>query len=317
MPKLDPIKLNDNNWVLWSRFANAVLIEMGVEHCIRQDCEGTYDDYKAQTLILQSCTDEYQVQISDLTSAYTMWEHLISLFNGMTNGKLMSLNEEARLFKMKPGEKPSAYVMRARKIANCLRSLGRQHDELATCMMILNGLTQDYNELRQIQHSMCYYDPNVSRLLHTLELRFMQLDSGHQQGREGRGGQGGRTNQAPYPSNRPQNPSSLNVETNINKQPAGAQGGRPAVQQLGRPTIICHNCGEAGHIRRNCPRLQQGGNSNTPINTNCVEMFTAQSSPAVSGWLVDSGSTDHISFDKNSMHDYIEYSCNEAQRNES
>jgi len=39
-------------------------------------------------------------------------------------GKLMSLNEEARLFKMKPGEKPSVYVMRARKISQCLKSLG-------------------------------------------------------------------------------------------------------------------------------------------------------------------------------------------------
>jgi gag-polypeptide of LTR copia-type len=65
-------------------------------------------------------------------------------------GKLMSLNEEARLFRMKPGEKPSVYVMRARKIANTLNSLGRDPDDLATCMMILNGLTPEYDELKQI-----------------------------------------------------------------------------------------------------------------------------------------------------------------------
>jgi hypothetical protein len=96
-PKLDPIKLNNDNWVLWSRYANAVLIEMGVEYCIHQRCEGTYDDLKAQTLILQSCTEEYQVQISHLSNAFDMWGHLISLFTGMTNGKLMSLNEEAKI----------------------------------------------------------------------------------------------------------------------------------------------------------------------------------------------------------------------------
>jgi len=38
----------------------------------------------------------------------------------MTNGKLMSLNEEARTFRMKPGEAPPAYVMRARRIGQTL-----------------------------------------------------------------------------------------------------------------------------------------------------------------------------------------------------
>jgi hypothetical protein len=46
-----------------------------------------------------------------------MWGHLISLFTGMTNGKLMSLNEEARsVQEWKNGREPSAYVMRARKV---------------------------------------------------------------------------------------------------------------------------------------------------------------------------------------------------------
>ena len=66
--KLDPIKLNDNNWVLWSKYAHAVRIEMCAEYCIKSDYEGTYKDYRAQTLILQSCTEEYQVQISHLIS---------------------------------------------------------------------------------------------------------------------------------------------------------------------------------------------------------------------------------------------------------
>ena len=301
--KLDPIKLDDNNWVLWSRFANALLIEMGVEFCIKQDCEGTYEDYRAQTLILQTCTEEYQVKISHLLSAHAMWTHLIGLFTGMTNGKLMSLNEEARLFKMKANEKPSIYVMRARKIANCLRSLGRQHDDLATCMMILNGLTSEYNDLKQIQHEMCYYDPDVSRLLYALELSYMKrnTDKGNANDRTK-----GASSQTPFTGNRPQNPSSLNVETGIrtNNQSA-TQGGRPAIQQVGRPTVICHNCGEAGHIRRNCPKQQQGGNS-VP-RTNCVEVLSAETIPVVSGWLVDSGSTDHITFDKSNMIDFVEF----------
>lgn len=63
-PKLDLIKLNNENWVLWSRNANAAWIELGVEYRIKQLCEGTYDNLKAQTLIMQSYIDEYQRQIS-------------------------------------------------------------------------------------------------------------------------------------------------------------------------------------------------------------------------------------------------------------
>jgi hypothetical protein len=76
-----------------------MLIEMGVEHCIIYDQQGNLDDYKAQTIIMQSCNEEYQIQISDHLSAYSMWEYLMALFVTKANGKLISLQEESRMFK--------------------------------------------------------------------------------------------------------------------------------------------------------------------------------------------------------------------------
>lgn len=305
-PKLDPIKLNDNNWVHWSRYIHAIIIEIGVEHCIRRDMTNTFEDYKAQALILQSCTDEYLVQISDLTSAFAMWNHLISLFTGRTNGKLMSLNEEIRLFKMKHGEKPSAYVLRARRITNTIRSLGRQYDDLSVCMMILNGLTPEYEQTKQIQQNLCYHDPDVSRLQHTLELVYMSLDFSKQNDKHNREDKSrgklpytfhnaGKSNQ--HSSHHVQTPGGTNVNT-------GTQGPKTAFQQVGRPTIICHHCGEPGHIKPNCPQLK--GNTG-PSSTNCVELLSVSCAPSSPGWLVDSGSTDHISFDNSNMLDYIKY----------
>jgi len=121
-------------------------------------------------------------------------------------------------------------------------------------MMILNGLTPEYHQLKQIQHNMCYYDPSVPRLLHSLNLEFMKIEAEKQESK-GRSGQGPSTNNRSQPS-----PSSLIVETGprANLQPA-AQGARQAVQQVGRPTVICHNCKEPGHLKKNCPRLQQQG----------------------------------------------------------
>jgi hypothetical protein len=107
---------------MWSKHVYTMLMEMGVAYCVHDDCEGSLDDFKAQTLITQSCTEEYLVQISDQYSAYVMWHTLLDVFRVRAQGKLISLHNEARTLTMFPGEKPSAYILRGRKIANTIRN---------------------------------------------------------------------------------------------------------------------------------------------------------------------------------------------------
>lgn len=45
----------------------------------------------------------------------------------------------------------------------------------------------------------------------------------------------------------------------------------------------------------------------TPAVSGCVDVLCTASTHALSGWLVDSGATDHITFDKCDLVDYIEY----------
>jgi hypothetical protein len=107
----------------------------------------------------------------------------------------------------------------------------------------------------------------------------MQID--HQHGGKDGKGQGGRTNRPPYTGNRPQTPSSLNVEAKTNMQPGGVQGERPAVQQVGRTHNHLPQLWGARAYQRNCPRAR-GGNSNTPSNTNCVEVLSPETLPTLS-----------------------------------
>jgi hypothetical protein len=173
-------------------------------------------------------------------------------------------------------------------------------------MMILNGLTPEYEQTKQIQQNLCYHDPDVSRLQHTLELVYMSLDFSKQNDKHNREDKSrgklpytfhnaGKSNQ--HSSHHVQTPGGTNVNT-------GTQGPKTAFQQVGRPTIICHHCGEPGHIKPNCPQLK--GNTG-PSSTNCVELLSVSCAPSSPGWLVDSGSTDHISFDNSNMLDYIKY----------
>jgi hypothetical protein len=122
-PKIETVKLNDTNWVTWTRQVYAMLWEMGVNYCVHDVHEDSYDDFKAQTLIVQACTEEYAVQITDLKCSHYMWNKLLQVFNARASARLMSLHKESRSFKMKPGEKPSEYVLRARRISNNMRSV--------------------------------------------------------------------------------------------------------------------------------------------------------------------------------------------------
>jgi hypothetical protein len=121
-PKIELVKLNDTNWLTWTKQVYAMLWEMNVNYCVHDDYQGAYDDFKAQTIITQACTEQYSVQITDLSSAHQMWNKLLHVFNARAAARLMSLHREQKLFKMKPGEKPSDYILRCRKIANNLRS---------------------------------------------------------------------------------------------------------------------------------------------------------------------------------------------------
>jgi hypothetical protein len=306
-PKLDPIKLNDNNWVIWSRYVHAMLIEMGVEHCIIYDQQGNLDDYKAQTIIMQSCNEEYQIQISDHLSAYSMWEYLMALFVTKANGKLISLQEESRMFKMHVNEKPSAHVLRARKIANTIKSLGHEFSDLSLCSMILNGLPPEYDIHKQVQQSIIVSNPDVNMLQHSLELAYMQNTAK-------------KTTLMPKPSyqrpphvpghgkNNTNAPSTHNVDT-VTKHGGGGQSGKTAFQQKGRPQPFCRYCKQDGHAIEACPKLKDKrvNFGPPPPQTNCVELCTFSPESPIPSWLIDSGSTDHISPDCENMVDYVKY----------
>jgi hypothetical protein len=171
-PKVEIVKLNDTNWVIWTRQVYAMLWEMGVNYCVHDAYEGTYDDLKAQTIITQACTDHYSVQITHLKCAFHMWNTLLQTFNLKAAAKLMSLHIESRLFTMKSGEKPSDYVLRARRISNSLRSLGDAMSEINLCSMMLEGLTHEYEVDKRLQLSVCNHNPDVHQLQHVLEPTF-------------------------------------------------------------------------------------------------------------------------------------------------
>jgi Zinc knuckle len=71
-----------------------------------------------------------------------------------------------------------------------------------------------------------------------------------------------------------------------------------AIQHQGMATRVCHHCKQPGHIRPQCPLLH--------ANANCVQhkgIFCI----VKEAWLIDCGSTDHVSPCNEGMTDYVAY----------
>jgi hypothetical protein len=310
LPKLDVMKLNDNNWVAWSRYAHAILLSAGVEWCIQADYGEYAQDWVAQTLLTGSLSDAYQVEVSDQKSAHGIWTCLLNIFTVRGRGRILALFQELHSLKMTPNEKPSVYITRARKLVMSLRSFGHYYTDLALCYVILAGLSPEYEQDKHTQMNLIQDNPDLGRLQGNLELTYIRLQA------EKVAKQGSKTinSETPKPFHRntqgsrpmiARTPSSLHsMETNAKADTVvvkeAVQGGRTAVQQQRRVPPVCFICGEEGHIKPHCPRNKEQA-------THCIETNEFGETPPIPGWLVDSGATDHISPDKHGMEDYVSY----------
>ena len=103
-------------------------------------------------------------------------------------------------------------------------------------------------------------------------------------------------------------PSTHNVDT-VTKHGGGGQSGKSAFQQKGRPQPFCRYCKQDGHAIEACPKLKDKrvNFGPPPSQTNCVELCTFSPESPIPSWLIDSGSTDHISPDCENMVDYVKY----------
>eukprot|EP00884_Botryococcus_braunii_P003221 jgi/Botrbrau1/128/Bobra.0022s0114.1 len=92
------------------------------------------------------------------------------------------------------------------------------------------------------------------------------------------------------------------VPKNTNRENSGT--GQLAFQQQGRPVLICQYCRNPGHTKSTCPKLAA---QERRAQTNCVQRDTVISQPSLPAWLIDSGSTDHISPSSDNMINYVKF----------
>ncbi len=153
----------------------------------------------------------------------------------------------------------------------------------------------------------------MSQLQHVLELAYLKKQSvktptfnngfGNSKGKWQGGGTKGKVSGS---SNHVNGDVEGVKEANQTGMPMG-QTGKPAIQQMGRPVQLCHHCKEPGHFRRECPKYREELTKQLASQSNCVQLNSVRSVPTIPGWLIDSGSTDHITHSRVNMLDYVKF----------
>jgi hypothetical protein len=178
----------------------------------------------------------------------------------------------------------------------------------STCSMILEGLSDDYETDKRLQLSVCNYNPDIHHLQHVLELTHMTLEARKKNTPTPRPfrNQGGAVQ--PVDNGRQGGSSqpvgAHQVEVPKDTKDVHEDTGKTAFQQQGRSVLVCTYCKKPGHLKRWCPKLNA---EERGIQSNCIQRGNVVSQPSLPGWLIDSGSTDHISPSCENMIDYVKF----------
>ncbi|GKC26210.1 zinc finger, CCHC-type containing protein [Tanacetum coccineum] len=229
-------------------------------------------------------------------------EELKAMFSKQAEQELLQTVREFHTCKQEEGQSVSSYVLKMKGYIDNLERLGQPVGQNLAVSLILVSLNKDYdsfvqnynmhgmgktvNELHAMLklHEDTLPKKDANPALHAIRAGRVQKNQKNKPHKAAKGGQGkGKSKMGYAPNNVPFAPKP--------KTPPPPKKDNPAKD------AICHQCGEIGHWRRNCPvylaelmkkkKLSQGA-STSGIFT--IELYSFPSK----SWIYDTGCGTHI-----------------------
>ncbi|GJV25941.1 zinc finger, CCHC-type containing protein [Tanacetum coccineum] len=234
--------------------------------------------------------------------AYDMLQELKAMFSKQAEHELLQTMREFHTCKQEEGQSVSSHVLKMKGYIDNLERLGQPVGQNLAVSLILVSLNKDFasfvqnfnmhgmgktvNELHAMLklHEETLPKKDANPALHAIRAGRVQKNQKNKPHKAGKGGQGKGKNKMGYAHNNvPFAPKP--------KTPPPPKKDNPAKD------AICHQCGEVGHWRRNCPvylaelmkkkKLSQGA-STSGIFT--IELYSFPNK----SWIYDTGCGIHI-----------------------
>ena len=297
--KLDPIARSRPRRILKTRDG------VTDAEVLQRDSEiEAYDnmDRWVRSTILLSLDNEFVKNVMCCTTSKEIWERLSSLHEETSAANRVLLLAEFYEIKLKPDETIKSYVARAEYLYSQMKDCGvKSIDEATLVSKIVSGLPRWF---MNFMSNWAERDHEKQRMVDLLP-RLLQEEKLINRFRKPKVENAHNTETKQNNAQKNKNGGNKNNSKNSGKQNNNKKE-KKTDEQKAYWQNRCYQCGKEGHIKPQCPDRKakapekQEGNTSESV----IVVEEANSSIDSSNWIVDTGATRHMSYDKR---DFINY----------
>lgn len=295
--------LDGTNYMIWKWQLSAVLSAKGLTETIEGDEEVIGGREKvdaantankerlAFSLIASTLDRSNKLKVLDCKTPREIWLRLESLYENKTGFETQSLLGKLHNFRISNSKQVGESIGEIQSIIAKLTLLNEKVSDNMTMSIILNALPESYKSFISTWRLLRADERSLNRLISEIMSLATSDNDDNKAFVARRVGK------------------KRNFERNREKAVASKQQGRSTSKKNGN----CHNCGKPGHWARDClvktrdnrsneGRFQNGGSNENGEHISFMAMTNDHSTK--SSWIVDSGSTVHMTAQRNWLVNY-------------
>lgn len=287
-----------DNFKVWRNKMRMAAVNMRCARAFEGDMAGTLEDNAAQFLLMNSVPPEWQVRITEMSSAYEGIVWVCNQFDGGANTYYVDeLERKFAGLKYSSKESWEQYVMRASNLATSLTSNGHAVSKTTLVTKIVHGLPELFDSSKASLR-LTGKGWTLDQLCSEIKAEAYNLEITKGKGPPAR---------AMLSEEKP-------AFSGKHKQ-QGSGGGQKGSNQQKKIKGQCWNCGKTGHSFRDCKSpdtnfAHKPGNKSDGADAAKALVSTDKGGRhALTGqeWVVDSGASHHITGNPILLHDYVQY----------